>query len=377
MTPEKLTQSLKAEASKLQFSLAGCCPAVSPSGYHHFLKWLEAGYAGEMSYLVDRHEAYRHPSSVLPGVKSLLMLTMNYSAVALDDSTPGRIAKYAWGEFDYHDVIHKRLKQLKDFALSCDPEMSVRGVVDTAPLLEREFAQLAGLGWIGKNTLLLNKTQGSYFFLAALLLDRELDYDQPMQTSHCGTCTACLDACPTDAFEAPYVLDASRCISYLTIEHRSAISEDLRPQMDGWMFGCDVCQEVCPWNRMAQGPEVDELKSTPAHQSIDLRELFRLDEDEFRLKFRKTPMWRPRRRGMLRNAAIALAHSPELANVEPLILGAKDSDDLVRGAAIWALSKHLFDSVRDKIHSLAREIKSQTTNQDVKTACDVCLKPSS
>ena len=176
------------------------------------------------------------------------MLGMNYRTADHADRKPGygRVARYAWGEADYHDLIHKQLKQMKRFATELLPEINVRGVVDTAPLLEREFAQLAGLGWRAKNTLLINKPDGSFYLLAALLLDVELEYDQPFEGSHCGTCTACLEACPTDAFVASGVLDGSKCISYLTIEHRSPIPVELRPQMQDWILGCDVCQDVCP-----------------------------------------------------------------------------------------------------------------------------------
>ena len=188
-------------------------------------EWLAAGYAGQMHYLADRREAYGDPNRVLDGVRSIVMLAMNYRTAepAKPQAGEGRVSRYAWGDADYHDLIHERLDQLAEFLRSSVPEARVRGVVDTAPLLEREFAQLAGLGWIGKNTLLLNRDEGSWFFLAALLTDIELAYDSPHETDHCGTCRACLDACPTDAFPQPYVLDASRCISYLTIELRDAI----------------------------------------------------------------------------------------------------------------------------------------------------------
>lgn len=342
MNPSQLTQSIKAESRRLGFDLVGFCPAITPAGFGKFTQWLEAGYAGEMHYLEERKDAYRHPESVLPEVESLVMLGMHYQTQQPAESPPGtgRVARYAWGTSDYHDVIHKRLKQLKKFVHSLDETIPVRGVVDTAPLLEREFAELAGIGWRAKNTLVINKHEGSWFFLAALLVGSELEYDTPIQTDHCGTCTACLDACPTDAFVEPHVLDATKCISYLTIEHRTGIPESLRPQMGNWVLGCDVCQEVCPWNRKA--PLTDEPAFAPLaeHNPIDLRALFDLDDDGFRQRFRKTPLWRPKRRGILRNAAIALGNFPAEGNLEPLEKGLNDCEPLIRGASAWALGQH-------------------------------------
>ena len=243
---QTLTEELKSVAGRLGFSLAGVCPAVAAPGYDRFQQWLRSGYAGRMDYLANREAAYEHPRHVLDGARSIVMLGLRYDSVAAEDPQPGqgRIAAYAWGERDYHDVIHGRLKQLVQWLQQRHPEARARGVVDTAPLLEREFAQLAGVGWIGKNTLLLNRQQGSYFFLAALLTDVEMAYDEPFAADHCGSCTACLDACPTQAFPQAYTLDATRCISYLTIELREEIPPALREGVGDWLFGCDVCQEV-------------------------------------------------------------------------------------------------------------------------------------
>jgi epoxyqueuosine reductase len=215
----------------------------------------------------------------------------------------------------------------------------VRSIVDTAPFMEREFAQLAGLGWIGKNTLLLNRTAGSWFFLAALLTDVELVYDNAHETDHCGTCRACLDACPTDAFPQPYVLDASRCISYLTIELRDAMPMELRAGVGEWVFGCDVCQEVCPWNNHAPQSRETAFEPQAENNALDLIRLFDLDDAAFRTRFRHTPLWRPRRRGLLRNAAIALGNRPTPAALPALEKGLRDEEPLVRGACAWALGQ--------------------------------------
>jgi len=337
-----LTEQLKAEAHRQGFMLAGVTPAVTPTGLARFHQWLESGYAGEMKYFPDRAHAYEHPRHVLDGARSVVMLAMNYATER--PQTPGagegRIARYAWGTADYHDVIHERLHQLADYLRALAPDARVRGVVDTAPLLEREFAQLAGLGWVGKNTLLLNKHAGSWFFLAALLTDLELEYDAPHVANHCGTCRACLDACPTEAFPQPGVLDATRCISYLTIELRDMIPLELREGIGNWLFGCDVCQDVCPWNRRERPTDEPAFQPQPAFDPVNVVELFTLDDDAFRRQFRKTPLWRSKRRGILRNAAIVLGNQPPTAaGREALITGLNDAEPLIRAASAWALGR--------------------------------------
>jgi epoxyqueuosine reductase len=336
-----LTERLKAAARDLGFGLVGVCPAVAPSGITRFREWLAAGYAGEMKYLTERADAYGHPSSVLEGVRSILMLGMHYSikAAGKPRNGYGLVSRYAWGNEDYHDVIHLRLKQLCGNLREWAPSSVARGVVDTAPLLEREFAQLAGLGWIGKNTLLLNRDSGSYFFLAALLTDVELNIDAPHESDHCGTCTACLDACPTDAFPAPYQLDATRCLSYLTIELRSAIPIDLRPGIGDWLFGCDICQDVCPWNGRAPGTTEDSFQPRADSNPMDLTALFLLNDEQFRERFRRTPLWRSKRRGILRNAAIVLGNQAQPSSHDALATGLADTEPLVRAASAWALGQ--------------------------------------
>ncbi len=236
-------------------------------------------------------------------------------------------------------MIRQRLDALADALLKLAPHARVRGVVDTAPLLEREFAQLAGLGWIGKNTLLLNKQAGSWFFLAALLTDCELTPDAPHETDHCGTCRACLDACPTEAFVDAYVLDARKCISYLTIELRGPIPQPLRSGMGDWLFGCDVCQDVCPWNHRAPQSTVAEFAPAAGMNPVDPAELFELDDEQFRRRFRHTPLWRSKRRGILRNAAIVLGNRRDPATLPALAQALADVEPLVRGAAAWRVGQ--------------------------------------
>ena len=351
MDAAALTAEIKSAARRLGFQLAGAAPALTPTGLGRFHEWLASGYAGQMHYLPERAEAYEHPQHVLAGVRSVVMLAMNYGTGQPQPTTTGqgRIARYAWGTVDYHDLIHDRLKQLTKEITQLAPAARVRGVVDTAPLMERELAQLAGLGWVGKNTLLLNRGEGSWFFLAALLTDLELAYDDPHMTDHCGSCTACLEACPTDAFPQPYVLDATRCISYLTIELRDHIPTELREGMGDWLFGCDVCQEVCPWNRRAPAAEETAFAPQPASDPVDLIALFSLDDAAFRDRFRRTPLWRSKRRGILRNAAILLGNRPTSAALPALTKGLTDKEPLIRAACAWALGHYAENEAQDAL----------------------------
>jgi epoxyqueuosine reductase len=341
MDAREITELFKWRAAELGFAHCGICAPATPTRLAELDKWLAAGFAGQMHYIADRRDAYADPNRVLEGVKSIVMLGMQYSTAEpkTPTSTQGRVARYAWGNADYHDLIRDKLHNLADYLRELMPNALTRGVVDTAPLLEREFAQLAGLGWVGKNTLLLSKHAGSYFFLAALLTDVELEIDTAHLADHCGTCTACLDACPTQAFPQAYVLDATRCISYLTIELQDTIPAELRSGMGDWVFGCDVCQEVCPWNRSAPPAIEENFSPHPDFDPLELLELFELDDDAFRRRFRHTPLWRSHRRGLLRNAAIVLGNGRDPQAIPALTLGLNDDEPLVRGAAAWALGE--------------------------------------
>src|SRR5437667_7352202 len=236
-----LAVRIKQHAHDVGFELAGIAPATPADGFDELLSWLDRGFAGEMEYMHRHAEARRHPSSILPDVRTVVMVGMNYmpdnkGQVSGVGGQGAKVARYALGE-DYHDVLRRRLKQLLAKVQEEVPGCRGRGVVDTAPLLERDFARRAGLGWFGKNTMLLNKRIGSFFFLGALLLDIDLEADAPHTASHCGSCTACLEACPTQAFPEPGVLDARRCISYLTIELKGSVPEELRSGLGDWVFG--------------------------------------------------------------------------------------------------------------------------------------------
>lgn len=343
-----LADWIKSQAHELGFDLVGIASATEADGFDRLRAWLDHGYAGDMGYMERHAEARRHPASILPEVRSVVMVGMNYAGNAAearrgDGATrrrddEGRVASYARGS-DYHDVLRARLNQLLERIQQQVPDCHGRGVVDTAPLLEREFARRAGLGWFGKNTMLINKRQGSFFFLGALLLNLELRPDAAHDTSHCGTCTACLDACPTQAFTAPGQLDARRCISYLTIEHRGSIPDELREPMGDWLFGCDVCQDVCPWNRKAPTGVDAALQPRDDLENMDLMELLGMTELEFRRRFRGTALTRPKRRGLLRNAAIILGNRGDAAALPALEKALHDAEPIIREAAQWAIER--------------------------------------
>lgn len=340
LTPAEVTARLKSAARELGFPLVGATQAVTPAGFHRLHEWLAAGFAGEMGYLVNRLPAYGDLNLVLPGAQSLLLLAMPYRTAEPQPISPGqgRVSRYAWGD-DYHHVIWKRLDQLCDLLRDWVPDCQCRGVTDSAPLMEREFAQLAGLGWVGKNTLLLNREYGSWFFLAALVTDAALEYDHARETDHCGTCTACLAACPTDAFPAPYILDATKCISYLTIETKGSLSDADRARIGDWFWGCDICQDVCPWNHKAPPSDDAAWQPREGRNPLELAELFSWPEERFYAEFRRTPLWRAKRRGLLRNAAIVLANQSDKNALDALQLGTTDPDEIIRETCLWAIQK--------------------------------------
>jgi epoxyqueuosine reductase len=334
-----LEDRLKQQARKLGFDLIGVAPAAPADDFGRLRAWLDAGYAGTMDYLHKNAEARRHPASILPEVRSVIMAGMSYhQAAPSSEPAVGRVARYARGA-DYHEVLWRRLERLLDWLQSERPGCRGRAVADSAPLLERDFARRAGLGWIGKNTLLLNRETGSYFVLGALLVDVELRPDVPYEADHCGSCTACLDACPTGAFAAPGILDARRCVSYLTIENKGPVPLSLRPGVGEWLFGCDICQEVCPWNQKAPPGAEPKLQPQPWLAALDAGELLGLSEEEFARRFAGTALLRARRRGLLRNAALVLANAGDRSALSALRRALADAEELVRDAAAWAIAE--------------------------------------
>lgn len=371
LQPVQLEFWLRQRLEETGFCLTGISPAVRPPHYEQFCRWLEQGMAGSMHYLPERQAAYQHPRHVLDGVQSVVMLGLSYFTGSRHADVPGsgRIARYAWGQLDYHDWIHRQFKTLLRDLRTQFPQVQARGVVDTAPLLERDFARLAGLGWYGKNTMLINKRTGSYFLLAAILVDQPLTYDDPHHSSHCGTCTRCLDACPTQAFPEPGVLDARRCISYLTIESQAPVPLALRPEMGNWLFGCDVCQEVCPWNRHAVPTPVPEFLPLEDQNPLSLLPLFELDDDAFRQRFRRTPMWRARRTGLLKNAALVLGNQRLEAAVPVLNRCLEtESNEALLAHCLWALGEIATPEAIASLQNIAAGSFSEPLQQEAQAA---------
>jgi epoxyqueuosine reductase len=352
-----LAARITAQAHQLGFDLVGIAPVSPSQTASHYQAWLEEGYHAGMAYL-GRTDAVAKRSDlerVLPGVRSVVTVGINHHTVSLplelaENPARGIIASYAWGD-DYHEILAPRLRQLAAFVEAQVGQPVARRVyVDTGPLLERELAARAGLGFVGKNTNLIHPRLGSWLLLGELLLSVDCSPDGETMSSvrpgiptfvgSCGRCTRCLEACPTGALVAPYVLDARRCISYLTIELKGAIPRDLRPSLGNRIFGCDICQEVCPWNR-----RFARLTAEPAFQprpdgiAPHLLHLMRLDEEGFRQRFRDSPIKRAKRRGLLRNVAVALGNWGNPAAVPALGRALGDSESLIRGHAAWALGR--------------------------------------
>lgn len=304
------TLAIKRRAQELGFTAVGIAPLGENPHAAELDRWLAAGYAGTMTYLHRQAEKRKDPRRVMPEARcAIVTLTNYYHGSGGVPSAPARIAQYAWST-DYHDVIGARLEQLAREVTRVVPGARTRAYVDAGPLPERELARLAGLGWIGKNMMLINPGLGSFTFIGVVLVDAPLTPDEPFATDHCGTCRRCLDACPTQAFVAAGELDARRCISYLTIERRGPLDDAEQAMLGEWVFGCDVCQDVCPWNvKFAQPTSDTKLAPRPELSAPSLDELGSCDDAEFTSRFGDTPLARAGAGGMRRNvAAVSNAH---------------------------------------------------------------------
>lgn len=340
-----------------------------------YARWVAEGRHGEMGWFnQDRVRASTHPDELLPGARSIVSLGVSYAAPQTEPTEErgprGRIARYAQG-LDYHDVLKDRVDELAaEIRAFGGPETRTRVFVDTAPLLDREAARQSGLGFYGKNTNLLTGPLGSYLLLGTIITTLELEADTVRQRD-CGQCRLCLDACPTDAFTAPYELDARRCIAYLTIELKDSIPVALRAGIGDRIFGCDICQEVCPWNRRPGPLPWPELQPiTPAHARPALRDLLNLDAEGFRAMFRGTAVTRTKRRGLLRNVAVALGNSGDPDSVPALGLALIDDEPLVRGHAAWALG----EIGGAEAAALLTAALEQESNQDVRAELDAARR---
>ena len=356
----EITALVKQAARDAGFELAGIAPVRDFDELKYFPEWIQAGHAGEMKYMEARDQAGQLKRASLrstaPWAQTVIICAINYNtahpySTQVADSDRGWISRYAWSREDYHDSVMRRLRAvencLRDFArrgqddpATADerPALQTRCYVDTGPLVERVYAKYAGVGWIGKNTCILNQKLGSWLFLGVILTSLELQADVPAP-DRCGSCTRCIEACPTDALIAPYKLDSNKCISYLTIEKRGAIPEDMQEGMGRHVFGCDICQDVCPWNRKAPATSAAEFQAREEFVNPALEWLAEMNLEEFEEQFRASPIRRTKRRGLRRNAAIAMGNSGSQRFMPTLEKLATDDDPVVAESARWAIDR--------------------------------------
>lgn len=325
----RIKSGLVAFARDLGFDACRVTSADPPSHADAFRVWLDLGFHAEMDWMRRNADRRCNPALVLPGARSVVVLAMNY----FQGGQPGPIARYAWGD-DYHALVEKKLRALDTWLAGHGG--SQRVYVDTGPVLERDLADRAGIGWTGKSTMLLDRHLGTWFFLAAILTTLPLDPDQPA-THHCGSCTRCITACPTGAIVAPYRLDARRCISYLTIENKGIIPEIFRRAIGGRIYGCDACLEACPWNRFAHASSEASFAARESVASMLLRDFLSLDDHAFRSLFAKSPIKRIKRPRFLRNVCIALGNTGTADDLPALQRAAFDPDPLISEHAAWAI----------------------------------------
>jgi epoxyqueuosine reductase len=334
----ELKERLIAFARELGFDSCRVAECTPPTHVDEFRDWLKDGAAGEMSYMERGEEKRRDPQKVLPGAKSIIVLALNYWQGKFRRSqtaATGRIARYAWGD-DYHDVINAKLNKIDNFLREFGGEQKC--YVDTGPVLERDHAAQAGIGWHGKSTMLVDERLGTWFFLAEILTTLELAADPPAR-DRCGTCARCITACPTGAITAPHRLDARRCISYLTIEHKTSIPVELRPLIGDRIYGCDDCLDACPWNRFASVSRESAFAARRSTMNMRLRDYLNLSGAEFRLLFRHSPIKRIKRRGFLRNVCVALGNVGDANDLPALAKAALDSEPLIAEHAAWAIEQ--------------------------------------
>jgi epoxyqueuosine reductase len=347
-----LAAFVKRAAEDAGFDVCGIAPATDAPELQRFPEWIAAGHAGEMKYLEARDERgdlkRASLARVAPWARSVIVCAINYNtahpySTQVYDPSRGWISRYAWSREDYHDAALRRLQNVEaalrqSLPVDLQPTLTTRSYVDTGPIVERVCAKYAGVGWIGKNTCLINQKKGSWLFLGVILTSLDLAPDIPAP-DRCGTCTRCIEACPTDAFLGPYRLDANKCIAYLTIEKRGTIPEDLRGEMGHHVFGCDICQDVCPWNRKAPASSAPEFQPRPGLVNPALAWLAEMSEEDFRQTFRGSPIRRTKRSGLRRNAAIAMGNSGNREFLPVLDNLADDEDESVSEGARWAKSR--------------------------------------
>jgi epoxyqueuosine reductase len=361
MNSGDLTRRIKERARLLEFDGVGIAPVSAIPG-DYLQVWMARGYQGKMFYLERSAEKRMNPARVLTSARSIISLSLNYfhpHDLAYDQPQVGVISRYASGD-DYHHVLEKRLEKLLDYIAQLAPEVEAKIYVDTGPVMDKYWAAQSGIGWLGKHTNVLSRDSGSWFFLSNLLLNLELEYDIPGE-DFCGSCTRCIDACPTDAIVEPYLLDSRRCISYLNIELREDIPEELREPMGNLIFGCDICQDVCPWNSTAPCSTVQEFKPKEFNQAPVLRDLARLTPERFREQYRGSAVKRSKWRGFMRNVAVAMGNSADPETIPELEHLLNSDDPMIRRHAAWALRKIKTPQALQVIRQrLAMETDSET-----------------
>lgn len=343
-----LPEVIKAAARDAGFDLTGIAPVADFPELARFPQWIADGHAGEMKYLESRDDSGRlrraSLNSVFPWAHSVIVCAVNYNTAhpsSTQVKTPERgwISRYAWSREDYHDSVLRRLREVETKVKeTCGLEVETRSYVDTGPIVERVYAKYAGIGWQGKNTCIINQKIGSWLFLGVIITSLELQPDLPAP-DRCGTCTRCIDACPTHAFVTPHQLDSNKCIAYLTIEKRGPVPEEFREQIGQHVFGCDICQDVCPWNRKAPTTDKPEFKPREGLVNPALVWLAEISEEEFREKFRGSPVKRAKRNGLRRNALIAIGNSGDRSLLSVAERAAQDPDPVVAEAAEWASAR--------------------------------------
>jgi epoxyqueuosine reductase len=345
VAPTEFPRTIKSAASQAGFDLCGIAPVQDFPELQRFPDWIEKGHAGDMTYLESRNDSgqLRRASlkGVFPWARSVIVCAGNYNtahprSTEVNNHGRGWISRYAWSREDYHDSLLRRLREVEaKVKHTCGSGIETRSYVDTGPIVERVYAKYAGIGWQGKNTCIINQKIGSWLFLGVIVTSMELAPDLPAP-DRCGTCTRCIDACPTQAFVGPHQLDSNRCIAYLTIEKRGAIPEEFREQVGNHVFGCDICQDVCPWNRRAPATDKPEFQPREGLVNPALAWLAEIREEEFRQRFRGSPIKRTKRSGVRRNALIAIGNSGDRGLLPVVERACEDPDPVIAEAAEWA-----------------------------------------
>jgi epoxyqueuosine reductase len=369
-----LSAQIKEAAQRLGFELVGISPMRPAPHEQSFAQWLREGLAGNLDYMQRTESLRRDPRELVPWAVSIISVAMNYysgySRPVESSESRGWISRYAWGD-DYHNLMKGKLEALlENIGQFHDGNIQGKAFVDSGPVLERDFAGIAGLGWIGKNTHLISPKKGSWFFLGELFVDLPLAYDRPIR-DRCGRCDLCLKACPTGAFVGPYVLDARRCISYLTIELKDWMPRSLRPLVGNHIFGCDICQEVCPYNVKALPTAEIAFQPRSGLHAPELIAFLSLSEAEFRQRFRASPILRAKRRGFLRNVAVALGNLKALDAVPALIRSLDDEESVVRGHVAWALGQIGAQTALDPLHRRLRAENDADVQEELRQAIGI------